>query len=73
MPTRPEQGIKVPGQVLMIGPRWWSVHLRQPAGVLRRRQGERWLIADRRIEVEWYGSPSWYESVRLKPAATKKG
>ncbi len=31
-----------------------------------RRQGERWLIADRRIAVEWYASPSWYEQVRLK-------
>ena len=30
------------------------------------RQGERWLIADRRIVVEWYASPSWYEQVRLK-------
>ena len=38
-----------------------------------KRQGERWLIADRRIAVEWYGSPSWYESVRLKAAPTKKG
>lgn len=37
-----------------------------------RRQGERWLIADRQIVVEWYGSPSWYESVRLK-AAPKSG
>jgi hypothetical protein len=33
-----------------------------------RRHGERWLIADRQIVVEWYGSPSWYESVRLKAA-----
>ena len=32
------------------------------------RHGERWLIADRRIVVEWYASPSWYESVRLKGA-----
>ena len=30
------------------------------------RQGERWLLDDRRILVEWYGSPSWYEQVRLK-------
>jgi hypothetical protein len=30
------------------------------------RQADRWLIADRRIVVEWYGSPSWYEQVRLK-------
>jgi len=36
-------------------------------------QGERWLIADRRIVVEWYGSPSWYESVRLKAAPTSGG
>lgn len=33
-----------------------------------KRQGERWLIADRRIAVEWYASPSWYEQVRLKAA-----
>jgi SnoaL-like domain len=33
------------------------------------RDGERWLISDRRIVVEWYGSPSWYEQVRLKVAA----
>ena len=32
--------------------------------------GERWLIEDRRIVVEWYGSPSWYEQVRLKAAKT---
>ena len=32
------------------------------------RQGQRWLIADRRIVVEWYASPSWYETVRLKGA-----
>ena len=32
------------------------------------RHGERWLIADRRIVVEWYASPSWYETVRLKVA-----
>ena len=38
-----------------------------------RRQGERWLIADRRIVVEWYGSPSWYESVRLKAAPAGGG
>ncbi len=38
-----------------------------------RRQGERWLIADRRIVVEWYGSPSWYESVRLKAAPASGG
>jgi ketosteroid isomerase-like protein len=31
-----------------------------------RRVGDRWLLADRRIVVEWYASPSWYESVRLK-------
>jgi len=31
-----------------------------------KRLGARWLIADRSIVVEWYGSPSWYESVRLK-------
>ena len=34
-----------------------------------RRHGERWLIADRRIVVEWFASPSWYEQVRLKVAA----
>ncbi len=35
------------------------------------RHGERWLIAERRIVVEWYASPSWYEQVRLKaPAST---
>ena len=38
-----------------------------------RRQGERWLIADRRIVVEWYGSPSWYESVRLKAVPARGG
>jgi SnoaL-like domain len=32
------------------------------------REGERWLIEDRRIVVEWYASPSWYEQVRLKAA-----
>lgn len=32
------------------------------------RDGDRWLIADRRIVVEWYASPSWYEQVRLKAA-----
>ena len=32
------------------------------------RDGARWLIADRRIVVEWYASPSWYEQVRLKAA-----
>lgn len=31
-----------------------------------RRVGDRWLLADRQIVVEWYASPSWYESVRLK-------
>lgn len=36
-----------------------------------RRDGERWLIADRRIVVEWYASPSWYEQVRLKAAKTE--
>ena len=30
------------------------------------RHGERWLIDERRIVVEWYASPSWYEQVRLK-------
>lgn len=30
------------------------------------RDGERWLISDRKILVEWYASPSWYEQVRLK-------
>ena len=34
-----------------------------------RRHGERWLIADRRIVVEWFASPSWYQQVRLKVAA----
>jgi hypothetical protein len=29
-----------------------------------KRHGDRWLIADRRILVEWYGSPSWYEQVQ---------
>jgi hypothetical protein len=37
-----------------------------------KRHGTRWLIADRRILVEWYASPSWYESVRLK-AAPRRG
>lgn len=37
-----------------------------------RRAGAGWLIADRRIVVEWYASPSWYEQVRLK-ASTGKG
>lgn len=32
------------------------------------RHGSRWLIAERRIVVEWYASPSWYETVRLKGA-----
>ncbi len=36
-----------------------------------KRQGDRWLIADRRIAVEWYASPSWYEQVRLKVPSTK--
>ena len=35
------------------------------------RRGERWLLDDRRILVEWYGSPSWYEQVRLKAGAAK--
>ena len=30
------------------------------------RHGERWLIEDRKIVVEWYGTPSWYQQVRLK-------
>ena len=38
-----------------------------------RRQGERWLIADRRIAAEWYGRPSWYESVRLKAVPARGG
>lgn len=33
-----------------------------------RRHGAHWLIAERSIVVDWYGSPSWYESVRLKQA-----
>jgi hypothetical protein len=37
-----------------------------------KRLGTRWLIDVRRIEVEWYASPSWYESVRLK-AKPKSG
>jgi len=37
------------------------------------RHGARWLIADRRIVVEWYASPSWYEQVRLKVAAPSVG
>ena len=28
------------------------------------RQGDRWLLDDRRILVEWHGSPSWYEQVQ---------
>jgi hypothetical protein len=36
------------------------------------RHGDRWLIADRRIVVEWFGSPSWYQQVRLKPAAAQR-
>ena len=35
-----------------------------------KRHGDRWLIADRRILVEWYASPSWYEQVRLKVPAS---
>ena len=35
------------------------------------RHGDRWLIEDRRIVVEWYASPSWYEGVRLKAYAAK--
>ncbi len=31
------------------------------------RRGDRWLLDERRIVVEWYGSPSWYEQFRLKP------
>jgi len=38
-----------------------------------KRAGARWLIADRRIVVEWYGSPSWYESVRLKAKPQSAG
>jgi len=30
-----------------------------------RRHGTRWLVDVRCIVVEWYASPSWYESVRL--------
>jgi hypothetical protein len=37
-----------------------------------KRLGTRWLIDVRRIDVEWYASPSWYESVRLK-ATPKSG
>lgn len=33
---------------------------------LVRQENQRWLLADRCIVVEWYGSPSWYEQVRLK-------
>ena len=33
------------------------------------RRGDRWLLDERRIVVEWYGSPSWYEQVRLKAYA----
>lgn len=36
------------------------------------RHGERWLLQDRRILVEWYGSPSWYEQVRLKAVAATR-
>lgn len=36
------------------------------------RHGDRWLLDDRRILVEWYGSPSWYEQVRLKAGAAKR-
>jgi SnoaL-like domain len=36
------------------------------------RQGDRWLLQDRRILVEWYASPSWYEQVRLKAGAAKR-
>jgi hypothetical protein len=31
------------------------------------RDGDRWLIKDRRVAVEWYGAGSWYESRRIKP------
>ena len=37
-----------------------------------RRVGSRWLLADRQIVVEWYASPSWYESVRLKAATPSR-
>jgi hypothetical protein len=36
------------------------------------RRGERWLLDDRRILVEWYASPSWYEQVRLKAGSAKR-
>lgn len=36
------------------------------------RQGGRWLLDDRRILVEWYGSPSWYQQVRLKAGAATR-
>ncbi len=28
--------------------------------------GDRWLIADRKISVDWYATPSWYQLVRMK-------
>jgi hypothetical protein len=31
------------------------------------KDGNNWLIKNRRITVEWYGSGSWYESRRIKP------
>ena len=34
------------------------------------RDGKRWLIEERRIVVEWYASPSWYEQVRLQATRT---
>jgi len=33
------------------------------------RRGDRWLLEERRIVVEWYASPSWYQQVRLKAYA----
>ena len=36
------------------------------------RHGGRWLLDDRRILVEWYASPSWYEQVRLKAGAVAR-
>lgn len=33
------------------------------------RHGDDWLLADRRIVVEWYATPSWYHDIRLKGAS----
>lgn len=38
-----------------------------------RRHGTRWLVDRRCIVVDWYASPSWYESARLKAVSRGGG